>query len=143
MSLVKWSPFFFDSFEDMEKMFDGMQTGLTRPAGTSIVPPVDMYETKDAVVVETPLAGVDPKKIEISIDNGTLSIKGSIERKTEVEDKNYYRKEVRSGSLFRQVALPTRVDGTKAEASYENGILKIQLPKLGEEKTIKIDIKKA
>jgi HSP20 family protein len=141
MSLIKWSPFFFDSFDDMEKMLAGMSSDLVRAPGTSIVPPVDMYETKDAVVVETPMAGVDPKKVEISIDNGLLSIKGSMERKTEVDDKNYYRKEVRSGSVFRQIALPTAVDGTKAEAAFENGILKIRIPKSDGENSIKINVK--
>lgn len=141
MSLIKWSPFFFEPFEDMDKMFAGMPSGASR-GSMSIVPPVDMYETADAVVVETPLVGVDPNQIEIAIDNNVLSIKGASERKTEVDDKNYYRKEVRYGSIFRQVALPTRVVEGKAEASFENGILKITVPKAEEKKAIKVEVKK-
>lgn len=134
MSLIRWSPFFYEPFEEssMQKM----------TAGGSIVPPIDMYETKDAVVVETPLAGVDPNKVEISIENGMLTIKGSTERKTEVDEKNYYRKEVRSGTVFRQISLPTHVVEGKTEASFDNGILKISMPKAEANKTVKVEIKK-
>jgi HSP20 family protein len=141
MSVIKWSPF-NDPFADFDKVFDDMRA-MSVPASRGIVPPVDMYETKEAVVVETPIPGVEPGKLDVSIDNGILTIKGSSERKTEVDDKNYYRKEVRQGTVFRQVALPTAVDGTKAQASFENGILKIHVPKLGGQKeSIKVEVKK-
>jgi HSP20 family protein len=109
-----------------------------------MVPPIDLYETADAVVVETPLAGIDPKHIDISIEQNLLTIKGVTERKTEVDEKNYYRKEVRQGTVFRQVPLPTAVEGEKASANYENGILKIQLPKRASlpSTKVKVDIKK-
>lgn len=141
MSVIKWSPF-NDPFADFDKMFEDMRA-MSAPASQGIVPPVDMYETKDAVVVETPIPGVEPGKLEVSIDNGILTIKGRSERKTEVDDKNYYRKEVRQGTVFRQIALPTAVDGQKAEASFDNGILRINVPKLGEQKqSIKVEVNK-
>lgn len=126
----------------MDKMLDEMQSSMTTRGGGSIIPPVDIYETEQAVVVETPMPGVDSDKLEISIDNGMLTIKGTSERKTEVDDKNYYRKEVRTGSIFRQVALPARVQEGEAQAAFENGILKITLPKAQERKAIKVEIKK-
>ncbi|MBP7134711.1 Hsp20/alpha crystallin family protein, partial [Patescibacteria group bacterium] len=134
MSLIKWSPFspFFDqqAFENMDKILDEYSGGLPMARGSqSLVPPIDMYETDVAVVIETPMPGVDPSRLDISIDNGILSIKGTSERKTEVEDKNYYRKEMRYGSVFRQIALPTRVVADKTEATFEDGVLKIQIPK--------------
>jgi HSP20 family protein len=103
-----------------------------------------MYETKDAVIIETPLAGADPKKVSVEVENGVLTIKGSCERKTEVDEKNYYRKEIRSGQIFRQISLPSRVDDSKAEAEYKAGMLKVTIPKSPEAKakTIKIDVKK-
>ncbi|MDO8584236.1 MAG: Hsp20/alpha crystallin family protein [bacterium] len=146
MALIKWSPFLFDSFPSRGGFAygeEGMGDEMVPANRQSIVPPVDMYETETSVVVETPLAGVDPSKVEISIDNGVLSIKGSMERKTEVDEKNYYRKEVRSGTVFRQIALPTRVVEGKAEASFENGILKIEIPKPDQAtQSIKVQIKK-
>lgn len=138
MSLIKWSPF-FEPFDGMEKMLEEMQSLAPRSPG-GIIPPVDMYETKDAVVVEAPVAGIDPSNIEVSIDNGVLTIKGQSERKTEVDDKEFYRKEIRYGTVFRQIALPTSVDAEKAEADYEKGVLKISLPKAGEKKSISVNI---
>lgn len=143
MPIIKWSPFFVEPFDSMDKMFDDMQTAMTPRTGGSIIPPVDMYETAEAVVVETPMPGVDPDKLEIAINNGVLTIKGTSERKTEVDDKNYYRKEVRTGSIFRQVALPARVEEGQAQASFENGVLKITLPKAEACKAIKVEIKKS
>ena len=140
MSLIKWSPF-YEPFEGFDKMLEEMNALAPRGAG-GIVPPVDVYETADAVVVETPVAGMDPNQIDVSIENGVLTIKGTSERKTEVDDKNYYRKEVRRGSVFRQVALPASVEEGKASASYENGILKITAPKAQAKKAIKIDVLK-
>lgn len=147
MSLIKWSPFapFFDqtAFENMEKLFDDMQSTLPATRGSqSLVPPIDMYETESSVVVEIPMPGIDPKCLDISIEDGILSIKGTSERKTEVDDKNYYRKEVRHGSVFRQIALPNRVIADKTEAVYEQGVLKLTLPKMtAEGGAVKVQIK--
>lgn len=132
MALIKWSPFMFEPFEDFDKVF-----------GNSIIPPIDMYETKEAVVVETPLAGVDPNKVEVSLENGMLTIKGSSERKTEVEEKDYYRHEIRSGSVFRRIAVPKHIKEDKIEAAFDNGVLKITMPKTDEKtKTFKVAVKK-
>ncbi len=140
-NITKWSPFFepFEHFDDFFK-----DTSALTVSKQGLIPPVDMYETKDAVVIETPLAGADPKKVSVEVENGVLTIKGSCERKTEVDDKNYYRKEIRSGQIFRQITLPSRVDDSKAEAEYKSGMLKVTIPKSPEAKakTIKIDVKK-
>ena len=125
----------FDEFDSLMKSM--MPTGASR----GFVPAVDVYETKDAVVVETPLAGVDPEHVDVSIENDILTIKGHEEQKSEVEEKNYYRKEVRTGSFYRSVALPTHVVGDKASASYENGVLKISVPKAPETKAKTIQVK--
>ena len=105
------------------------------------MPAVDMYEDKDNIVVETQLAGIDPEKIDISIENDVLCIKGEGERKTEVDEKNYYRKEIRRGSFFRSIPLPSKVSGDDASAVAEGGILKITIPKAPESKPKSIKIK--
>ncbi|MFZ6015147.1 MAG: Hsp20/alpha crystallin family protein [Patescibacteria group bacterium] len=140
-NLAKWSPF-FEPFEEFDDFFKSVPMVSAKKGG--LIPPIDMYDTKDSVIIETPLAGVDPKKISIEVENGVLTIKGSCERKTEVDDKNYYRKEIRAGQIFRQVNLPSRVEDDKAEAEYKDGMLKVTIPKSPEAKpkTIKIDVKK-
>ncbi|HBV58398.1 MAG TPA: hypothetical protein DEB73_04050 [Candidatus Magasanikbacteria bacterium] len=143
MSIIKWSPFLMPSLADeMDKIFEG---GLPSMVGNSgFTPAIDVYETKDAVVAETPLAGIDPKDVEVTVQNGVLTVKGESKKESEVDEKNYYRKEVRSGSFYRQVTLPTKVQEDGATAEFENGMLKVIIPKIAEikAKTIKVEVKK-
>lgn len=140
MSLIRWSPLLGNSmFDDMDQAFDSMVV----PAQRGFVPALDVYQTADDVVVETTLPGMNPKDVSVSIENDVLTIEGSSEKKTEVDEKDYYRKEIRSGSFHRAIALPSSVKGDDAKASYENGVLKIVIPKREEikPKKISIDIK--
>ncbi len=132
----------FDPFTDMDAILPSMR-GMTG-SEQGIIPPIDMFQTKDLVVVETPLAGVDPGQVEVTVEDGVLTIKGSMERKTEVDEQDYYRKEVRSGTMFRRVTLPCSVQEGKAEATFENGMLRVEIPKaqLEASKTVKINVKK-
>jgi len=138
MSLIRWSPF-FEPFEEMEKAFGDMTPSI-RNNQFGFVPAVDMYEEKDNVVVEANLAGIDPEKVNVSIENDVLCIKGESEKKSEVDDKNYYRKEIRRGSFYRSVTLPAKVDGDRANAVTEDGVLKISIPKIKESKPKQIKI---
>lgn len=142
MALIKWSPFLdVEPFEEMEKLMGDWPAMRGNKSG--FVPAVDMYEDKDSVVVETQLAGIDPEKVDISIENDVLCIKGESEKKSEVEDKNYYRKEIRRGSFYRSIPLPTHVLGDRAEAATADGVLKITIPKAPEAKPRTIKIKTA
>ncbi len=123
----------------MDKMFEDFSP--VRAGMTSFVPAVDVYQDKDNVIVETQLAGIDPEKVDISIENDVLIIKGESQKKSEVEDKNYYRKEIRRGSFYRSVPLPAHVLGEKASAEAKDGVLKIVIPKSEEVKPKKIKIK--
>lgn len=135
--LIKWTPF-LEPFEEMDKILsEAWPSARTQ----SFMPAVDMYEEKDNVIVETQLAGVDPEKVDIAIENDVLTIKGESEKKSEVEDKNYYRKEIRSGSFFRSIPLPAHVLGDKASAEARDGVLRISIPKAPEAKPRKIAIK--
>jgi len=142
MSLIKWTPF-LSEFDDMDKVMESMLPAV-RGDQFGFTPAVDMYEDKDNIVIETQLGGIDPEQVNISIENNVLSIKGESEKKSEVEDKNYYRKEIRRGSFYRSIPLPTKVDGENATAVNEDGILKITVPKAKEvkPKNIKIETKK-
>jgi HSP20 family protein len=141
MSLIKWTPF-FPEYDDMEKMVGEMLPAV-RGEQFGFTPAVDMYEDKDNIIVETQLGGIDSEKVNISIENNVLSIKGESEKKSEIEDKNYYRKEIRRGSFYRSIPLPTKVDGDSAKAINEDGVLKITIPKAPElkPKIIKIENK--
>ncbi len=138
MALIRyrpmWDPTEFDKFFEDSNL----------PERSSYTPAVDVYQDKDNVIVETPLAGVDPEKVNVSVENDVLKIEGKSEHKSEVDEDNYYRKEVRYGSFYRAVALPTSVVADKAEANFENGMLKVVIPKAEEvkPKSIKVNVQK-
>lgn len=139
MAIIKWTPA-NSIFDDMDRMMADAWLPVMKQ---SFSPAVDIYEDKDNVVVEMPLAGVDPEKVEITVEDNVLHVSGSNEHKSEVDEKNYYRKEVRYGAFNRVVALPKAVVGDKANATFDKGILKISMPKAEEAKpkTIKVNIK--
>ena len=142
MSLIKWTPF-FPEFDDLGKTMEDMLPAV-RGNQFGFTPAVDMYEDQDNIIIETQLGGIDPDKVSIAIENNVLSLKGESEKKSEVDEKNYYRKEIRRGAFYRAIPLPTKVDGDSASAVNEDGVLKITIPKATEAKpkTIKIQTKK-
>jgi len=106
--------------------------------------PVDVYETDDAVVVEASIPGVKPEDVDVSITGDTLTIKGETKAERKVERENYIRQERRFGSFCRAVTLPAGLEKDKAEAEFQNGVLRITLPKAEEvkPKSIKVKVKK-
>lgn len=140
MAIIKWTPM-WDPFEEMENMLDRWPAMRVPP---SFIPSMDIYQTDNEVVAEVSLPGIDPKDVKVSVENNILTIEGKSEHESEIDDKNYYRKEVRCGSFHRSVALPAYVSGDKAKAVYQDGILKINIPKDEKAlpKSIKVDIKK-
>lgn len=139
MPIIKWSPF-LEPFDEMDKMMQSFDKNLAR----GFTPAMDIYQDKNNVYVETPLAGVEPDKVDIEIVDDVLTIQGKTEKRSEVDDKNYYRKEVRSGSFYRTTPLPAHVLGNKAKAESKEGMLKITIPKAPEKKgkSIKVKVKK-
>ena len=136
MSLIRWTPFVPSMFDEMDSLLNDFVPSSTR----AFMPALDVYQTADEVIVETALPGIDASDVTVSIENDVLTIEGKTEKKTEVDDKNYYRKEIRAGSFHRVVALPSAVDGDQAKAEYRDGILKIIIPKREEIKPKKVSI---
>ena len=138
MSIIKWEPFQIDDLLDnsFERDFFPVVQSVNK-----FIPPINIYDDKDNVYVDIAVSGYSPENVELDVQDGILTIKGNMEKKREVEEKNYYRKEIRMGSFARQIALPTDVIGEKAEANFDNGVLKISIPKKEETKAKKIEIK--
>ena len=105
-------------------------------------PAIDVYEKDNNIIVEAEVPGMDPKDIDIEIENNTLRISGKTEKKEEVKEKNYYRKEIRKGAFERVITLPAEVKEDKIEATMKDGILRIVLPKKKSSASKKIEIKK-
>ncbi len=128
----------FTPATDIERFFG---EDLFSFATQSFTPAIDVYQDNDNLIVETSLPSIDPENVDISVENDVLTISGETKEKKEVKKEDFYRKEIREGSFSRSVILPLGVKGQDAEAEYENGILKIILPKAEEAKPKKIAVK--
>ena len=143
MTLVRWEPL-NTAITGPGNLLQGFDEALERIWGNGPVrrwtPAVDVYENKDSVVVKAELPGLDPKEVEISIEDGTLYLKG--ERKSESEDQRdgYHRLERSYGSFARAFTLPDSVDPEKVSAEYKDGLLSVTLPKREESKPKKVKI---
>lgn len=103
-------------------------------------PTVDTYEKEDAIVFKAELPGVKKEDVDIDVSNNVLTIKG--ERHYEdVKDEEYYRRERFHGKFQRAFTLPDNVDTSNIDASYNEGVLEITVPKTEETQTKKIEIK--
>src|SRR4029077_4297447 len=121
-NMVRWDPF-SDLRQTMDRLFD---EGLSRPwrflpTETEGAFPVEVSETEGDIEVKAALPGIDPEKVEITVQNDVLTIRGEHREETEDKKREYYRREVRYGAFHRSFALPTAVDSDKAEATFHNG----------------------
>ena len=102
---------------------------------------LDVYQTPTEILVESPIAGVAPEDLDISITSETVTIKGKREREHHVRSEDYVYQECYWGRFSRSVVLPQEVDADRAEASIKNGVLTIRLPKLNRSKSKKLKVK--
>jgi HSP20 family protein len=146
MAILRFDPFreLIALQDRMNRMFEesvrtrGAEEGEF--ASGSWAPPVDIYETQDALLVKAELPEVKREDIDIRLENGVLSLRG--QRKLSEELKNYqcYRMESQYGAFSRSFSLPRTVDANKIEASYKDGVLSITIPKREETKARQIQI---
>ncbi|MGB0757103.1 MAG: Hsp20/alpha crystallin family protein [Patescibacteria group bacterium] len=139
MPLIRWTPSLLESMDEFDDVFKRISP-LSNDV-TTVYPALDIYQNETSVIVEAQLAGVNPEDVELSVENDILTLQGKLEKTTEIDEDNYYRKEIRKGSFHRSVALPAAVDADKSDAVYENGVLKITIPKEAKKETKTIKIK--
>ena len=129
---------------DINRLFDAFMSPLeTTETHAVMVPKLDVAELKDKFEIKAELPGMDEKDIELSIDDGLLTISGEKKAETEEKDKGYYLKECSYGTFSRSVRLPDNIADDKIEAKFKKGVLTIDLPKkeLAPPKSRKIAIK--
>lgn len=102
---------------------------------------IDVYQTSDKIVVKSTIAGVKPGDIDISINNDMLTIRGKREVNEKINEEDYLHKECYWGAFSRSIILPVEIEAEKVEASLENGVLTIILPKAKSAKQISIKVK--
>lgn len=145
MLLTKRFPFWdlertLDEMNRMLDLFAGPLSLRSVPAGT--FPPINVYDASDKLVVTAELPGVEPKDLELTVVENSLTLSGK--RQTEPAgngEPNYYRRERFNGEFSRTITLPEKINPDAAAAKFANGILTIELPKAQEAKPRSIAVK--
>lgn len=142
MPIIPWRP--FRDIEEWLQEWWPEEWFEEFPLPRIRTPRMNVYEEDNNVVVEAELPGVKPEDIDIEVKENQLKIEAKREEKKEEKEKGYWRKELRAAHFKRIIPLPIEVVGEKAEASFEDGILKITIPKKElpkEKKGVKIKVK--
>ncbi|MBC7289386.1 MAG: Hsp20/alpha crystallin family protein, partial [Armatimonadetes bacterium] len=128
MALRRWAAPALAPLEEIDRLFD---TFLGRALGWRGfgVPPVDVYETDNEVVVKAHLPGCKKEDIEVTILDNVITIRAERKQEEEVSEEGYHRREITYGSIVRSVPLPVPVDEEKVTAKFEDGLLTVRAPK--------------
>ena len=147
MAIVRFEPFrdLTSLQERMNRLFSesyrSQQTGDDDWAlGGTWAPAVDIYEQDNNIVLKAELPGVDPKDVDIRLENNTLTLRGERKFDDEVKKENYHRVERAYGAFTRSFTLPTVVDQGSIKAEFKDGVLRVTLPKREEAKPKQIHI---
>ena len=93
------------------------------------MPSIDVVDCAKEIVVKAEIPGIDEDDLDVSVTDHTLTIKGNTRHEEETDEGDLHRREIRRGSFFRTLTLPSDVDGAKAKAKCKNGMLELHLPK--------------
>jgi HSP20 family protein len=141
--LTRWDPFqeMLNLRRTVDRLFDNASPDREWTQSTMWGLAVDVVENKDDFIVKASVPGINPDDLDISYADDTLTIKGEITSDNEVKENQYHLRERRFGSFSRSISLPTKIKGDAVEASYQNGVLTLRLPKAEEVKPKRITIK--
>lgn len=144
MNVIKYDPFreLRSLHNEMNRLFTGNLEGQSAGefARGAWSPSVDIYEDKDRLIVEAELPGMNRDDFELTVENNVLTLRGERKFEKKTEGDNYHRVERSYGSFTRQFTLPQTVTSEGATADFENGVLRVALPKREETKARKIEI---
>jgi HSP20 family protein len=148
MAIVRWT----DPFREFAQLQDRLNRAFSDAYGRSDeglfssgswMPPVDIYQNGEhELVLKAELPDMTREDIDVTVDNGTLTIKGEKKLSTEVKEEQFHRIERRYGTFSRSFSLPQTVDPSRVGAEYRNGVLTVKLPMREEAKPrqIKVDV---
>jgi HSP20 family protein len=150
MAITRWDPFrdvlalqnrMNSLFQEFNRAGDGNDSLST----AAFVPPVDIYEDEHKIVLKLEVPGMKESDLDIQLENNVLTVRG--ERKFEKEEKeeNFHRIERRYGSFYRSFTVPNTVNAENVKASYDAGVLRLELEKRPEAKPkqIKVELGKS
>jgi HSP20 family protein len=148
MAIVRWEPFRdLQAVQDrLNRVFDDAFRGVPRGGddewalGGSWAPSVDIFEHEGNLVLKAELPGVDPKDVDVRVENNVLTLRGERRLETEVKKEKYHRVERAYGTFSRSFTLPNVVDTEKIKAEYKDGVLQVTLPQREEAKPKQIQV---
>ncbi len=146
MAIERWQPFseLMSLRQAMDRLFED---SFVRPSrglaalGEVAAPALNVYQTPTEVVLKAALSGLKPEDVSIDITGETLTIKGESKAEQEIKKEDYLYQERRYGAFSRSVVLPSGLKADKAEATMEDGILTLTIPKVEEVKPKNISVK--
>ena len=141
MAIIRWDP--FREMSTVQNRFDRLFDSVWGGRQEAWLPAVDVFDTKDAVVLKAELPGMKVDDIQIEFDDNVLTLKGERTFEEKVDEERYYRVERRYGSFQRSLALPQGVKADDIRATYEDGILEVTVPKAEAVKPKRIEVKPA
>ena len=142
--ITLWDPFreMMSLRSMMERMFDGNGFGRhsdwTEQVNWGLA--LDVAESGDAFVVKASLPGMNPDDLEVTFNNNILTIQGEVKEEHESDEKRYHLRERRYGSFSRSISLPSTINADAIDASYQDGVLTLTLPKSQEAKPKRISV---
>jgi HSP20 family protein len=148
MAIVRWEPFrdLVSLQERMNRLFDESFRGAHRGSGEedwmtgAWAPSVDIYEQDGTIVLKAELPGIDPKDVDVRVENNILTLRGERKLDSEVKKESYHRVERSYGTFSRSFTLPNAIDTERIKAEYTDGVLRMTLPKKEEAKPKQISI---
>jgi HSP20 family protein len=148
MAIVRWEPFRdLQAVQDrLNRVFDDAFRGTPRgnddewALGGSWAPSVDIFEHEGNLVLKAELPGVDPKDVDVRVENNVLTLRGERKFESEVKREKYHRVERAYGTFSRSFTLPNVVDTEKIKAEYKDGVLQVTLPQREEAKPKQIQV---
>ena len=142
-TLIRWDPFreMASLQNDMSRLMNGVLGTANGNGDTRTwIPPVDVWETEGEVVYALDLPGMSEDDVSVELEEGTLTISGTRERKDEVSKDGLYRYERRFGSFSRTIGLPQGVTDDSVKADYKNGVLEVRVTKPEQPKPRRIQV---
>ncbi|MFL5897026.1 MAG: Hsp20/alpha crystallin family protein [Solirubrobacterales bacterium] len=146
MALVRWDPAReMDALQsDVNRLFDGFfgrhQGTAASGASRRWIPPMDLVETEDSLVLRADLPGMDREDISIEVKDGVLTVSGERRAQHEEKREGYHRVERSFGRFSRSLELPKGIDPASVGASFEKGVLEVRMPKPEERRPTRIEI---
>jgi HSP20 family protein len=133
VAIVRWNPWndLYDLHSQMDQLFSTLQgdSRTTNGGGEFMSLPVDIRQTESEFVIEASVPGFKPDEVEVTFEEGMLTIKGQRSSEAEETKGQYVRRERRHASVYRQVGLPAEVRADEISASFDNGVLRVTVPR--------------